>query len=124
MDSGNLAAFLNHALCVNGGSLNLAADRSVHDVGDFLDDFGKVPSLFCNQGWIGGYAADDTHIIGLFDVLNISCVHKKFHSKYPPKMRGTGSPARFLFISKCIIAHIHAVSSKLLQKYALICDFC
>ena len=64
---------------------SLAADGAVHDRGDLFDDLCEIPALFCDQGRIGGNAADNAHIIGFFDVFYIGCVNKKFHSKYPPE---------------------------------------
>ena len=100
MDGGNLAAFLNHAFGINGGCLNLAADWSVHDGGDFLNHFCKIPAFFGNQGWVGGYAADDAHVVCFSDVLYIGCVNKKFHSNYPPKISRTVS----LPFSNCFLS--------------------
>ena len=80
MNGSNLPAFLDHTFRVGGGSLYLATDRAVHDGGDLLDNFVKIPAFLCNQGRVGGHTADHAHIICLADILYLSCVNKKSHN--------------------------------------------
>ena len=83
MDGCNLTAFLNHALCVNGGSLNLAADRSVHDGCNLFDHFYEISALFCDQGGIGSYSANNPHVICFLNVFYFCSVNKKTHNSSP-----------------------------------------
>ena len=84
MDLRDLAPLCDHALCVNGGRLHLAADRSVHDGSNLLDHLVEISAFLCDQRRVRGNAADDTHVIRLLNVLNVRCVNEKFHSVYSP----------------------------------------
>src|SRR5699024_5430439 len=79
MDLGDLAALCDHTLSVCCGSFYLSADRSVNDRCDLFDNLVEISSLFCDQRRIGGYSADDSHVVCLTDVFHIGCVNKKFH---------------------------------------------
>ena len=80
MDGCDLAAFFDHALCISSSSLYLTADRSVHNRSDLCDNLIEITALFCDQGRVGGYATDNSHIICLADFLNICGINKKFHN--------------------------------------------
>ena len=84
MDGCDLTSFFDHALCIYCCCLYLAADRSVNDGCNFFDDFCKISSLFCDQGWVCGNSTDDSHIICFLNVLYICCIHEKLHNKIPP----------------------------------------
>jgi len=74
VDGGDLAAFRDHSGRVGGRCLDFAADRSVHDGGNFGHDLLEVAAFFGYEGRIGGYAADDAHGVGFPDVVDIRCV--------------------------------------------------
>ena len=82
MDGCNLTSLFDHALCIYRCCLYLAADRSVNDGCNFFDDFCKISSLFCDQGWVCGNSTDNTHIICFLNILYICCIHEKLHNKY------------------------------------------
>ena len=84
MDGCNLTSLFDHALCIYRCCLYLAADRSVNDGCNFFDDFCKISSLFCDQGWVCGNSTDNTHIICFLNILYICCIHEKLHNKIPP----------------------------------------
>ena len=84
MDGCDLTAFFDHAFCIYCGSFYLAADRSVYDLGDLFDDLFEVTSFFCDQGRVGGNAADNAHVVCFFNVLYFCCVDEKSHVVFPP----------------------------------------
>ena len=82
MDRCDLAAFLDHAFCVNGGSLHLTADRSVYDGCDLSDHLFEISAFLSDQGGVGGNATDHAHVVSLLDVFYLSGVNKKAHTKF------------------------------------------
>ena len=52
--------------------------------GDLFDDLFEVTSFFCDQGRVGGNAADYAHVVCLFDVCYIRSVDKKLHASFLP----------------------------------------
>lgn len=46
----------------------------------------SLPSLAISEG-VRGYTTNNAHVIGLLNVLDLSCVNKKLHNKLvPPAM--------------------------------------
>ena len=81
VDGVDLPALLHHGLGVLGGGLHLAGDGAVHNGGDLPEGLGVVAALFCDQGGVGGDAADDAHVVCLADLVHIRGINKEFHGK-------------------------------------------
>ena len=77
IQSGQYFAFFNHAFCIV--SQYFSGNRAVHNGCDFLNGGMEILPFLGNQGRIGGYTGNKSHIIGLANSLYISSINKKFH---------------------------------------------
>ena len=78
MDFGKLKSFLNHFRSFKGDDFR--RNWTVDNFGNLFDDLNKIPALFCNQGRIGGDAADNAKIVGFSNVVYIRGINEQFQS--------------------------------------------
>jgi len=81
-DLGNDCRFLHDLLILC--SSNFSRNRALDEGADFFGYFKNIAARFQDEGWVSGYAIDQTQVVEFADFLDVRSVDEKLHNSVPP----------------------------------------